>query len=219
LQRSPNRSVAAIAFLFAAISGALFFVLGSRVAHRPPSAGDLWLSLRFHDRSDLIAWILSWSCYMYVLGPLCIALVIVALRYPQWRNRVVFSLILLLLTWVSSDFFQRVFMRPRRVDWLVKHETAFSYPSTHADISLVFYGLWAVLLLASDLPRRSKTATATVLFGLMLATWWARLSLGAHYPSDILGGVLLALALTFAGFGLCFLAGIPLVAQRRARSD
>lgn len=191
-------------------------MLGSRVAHGPPSPGDLWLSLRLHDRSDLVAWILSWSCYIYVLGPLCVGLVVVALRYPQWRSRVVFSLILLVLTWVASDFFQRVFMRPRRIDWLVKHETAFSYPSTHADISLVFYGLWAVLLLASDLPQRVRTAGAIVLFGIMLATWWARLSLGAHYPSDILGGILLALALMFAGIGLWALS-IPLFGRRPAR--
>lgn len=156
---------------------------------------------------------------MYALAPLCLVLVIVALRYPRWRNRVVFSLVLLLITWLASDFFQRVFMRPRRLDWLVKHETAFSYPSTHADISLVFYGLWAVLLLASDLPQRSKITAAIILLGVMLATWWARLSLGAHYPSDILGGVLLALALTFGGFGLCSVAGIRLFGQRPVRSD
>lgn len=143
----------------------------------------------------------------------------VALRYPQWRNRVVFSLTLLVLTWMSSDFFQRVFMRPRRIDWLVKHETAFSYPSTHADISLVFYGLWAVFLLASDLQKRPKTTAAVVLFGIMLATWWARLSLGAHYPSDILGGALLGFTLIFGGFGVCSLVGIPLFGRRPSRWD
>jgi len=219
LQQNRDRSLTVSAFLFAAISGALFLVLGNRVAHHPPSAADLWLSLRLHDRSDLIAWIFTWSCYVYVLGPLCIALVVVALRYPQWRNRVVFSLTLLVVTWAASDAFQRVFMRPRRIDWLVKHETAFSYPSTHGDISLVVYGFWAVLLLASDLPKSSKIAAAAVLFCIMLGTWWARLSLGAHYPSDILGGVLLALSLIFAGFGVCSLTGIPLAGRGATRWD
>ncbi|MBV8372043.1 MAG: phosphatase PAP2 family protein [Candidatus Eremiobacteraeota bacterium] len=109
---------------------------------------------------------------------------------------------MLLLCWQLADFTQHYFMRPRRLDWVVKHETAFSYPSSHAAIAFGFYGLWAVMLSASELPRRTRTIASICLLVFVVAICWSRLALGAHYLTDVAGGALLALALVAAGRAL-----------------
>lgn len=149
--------------------------------------------------SALIAWWLTWGCYPEVLGPIGIALLIVAWRFPAWRGRIVWSLVTLLLCWGAVDLAQHLFARPRRLDWVVKHETSFSFPSSHAAIATGFYGLWAWLVARSTLPGRA--VIAGLLVTLVLAICWARLALGAHYATDLIGGILLAGAIAFAGAG------------------
>ena len=109
------------------------------------------------------------------------------------------SLVTLLLCWGAVDLAQHLFARPRRLDWVVKHETSFSFPSSHAAIATGFYGLWAWLVARCTLPGRA--VIAGLLVALVLAICWARLALGAHYATDLIGGILLAGAIAFAGAG------------------
>jgi undecaprenyl-diphosphatase len=141
---------------------------------------------------------------VYVLVPLAAILAVLAWRFPSWRARIVFSLAMLLLCWQAADLFQHVFARPRPVDWVVRHETAFSYPSSHAAISFGFYGLWAALLWRSDFPRIVRVAAPLAMVVFSLAICWSRLALGAHYLTDLVGGALLACALVSGG-----LAALP----------
>lgn len=139
---------------------------------------------------------------MYVLAPIAVALVILAWRFPAWRGRILFSIAMLLLCWRGADFLQHTFGRPRPSDWIVKHEQAFSYPSSHATIATGFYALWGVMLLLSDLPARTRNAAGLLLIAFAVAICWARLALGAHYVTDLIGGALLAVALVAAGLAL-----------------
>ena len=109
---------------------------------------------------------------------------------------------MLLLCWRGADLAQHYFMRPRRIDWVVKHESAFSYPSSHAAIAVGFYALWAAMLATSDLPRRTRATAAACLLVLAIAICWSRLALGAHYFTDLVGGALLAAALVAAGVAI-----------------
>ncbi|HZV77921.1 MAG TPA: phosphatase PAP2 family protein [Candidatus Babeliales bacterium] len=149
-------------------------------------------------RSTLVAWWLTWSCYIQVLAPIAVILLIVAWLVPAWRGRAIFSVVSLLLCWRGADLFQHLFARPRPPDWVVKHETAFSYPSSHAAIATGFYALWAVMLYKSELPRAARIAAGLMLAAFALAICWARLALGAHYLTDLLGGVLLGVTIVAA---------------------
>ncbi len=188
--------------LSAAIAASLFVTLGFDVTHSGEPATFVAWERALLGHGALIAWWLTWSCYPYVLAPIAVVLLIVAWRVPAWRTRILFSVVMLLLCWRGADLAQHYFMRPRRIDWVVKHESAFSYPSSHAAIAIGFYALWAAMLATSDLPRRTRATAAACLLVLAIAICWSRLALGAHYFTDLVGGALLAAALVAAGVAI-----------------
>lgn len=180
----------------------LFVWLGFYVNAYGEPALFVGLERALLDHSTLIAWWLTWGCYVYVLIPIVAMLGVLAWRLPRWRGRIVFSIAMLVVSWRAADLCQRLFARPRRLDWVVHHETSFSYPSSHAAIVAGFYWLWAALLLASNVPRTVRTGLAIALTGLGIAICWSRLSLGAHYLTDLIGGALLGIALASAAIAL-----------------
>ena len=185
--------------LAAAIAASLFVTLGFDVTRSgEPATFAAWEHAML-NHGTLIAWWLTWACYPYALAPIAVALLVVAWRVPAWRTRILFSVLMLLLCWRGADLAQHYFMRPRRLDWVVKHEGAFSYPSSHAAIAAGFYGLWAAMLLTADLPRRGRAVAGACLAAFAIAICWSRLALGAHYITDLVGGALLAAALVLAG--------------------
>jgi membrane-associated phospholipid phosphatase len=188
----------AVKLISAIASFALFLELGFFVAHHGEPAVFLAWERALFDRSPLIAWWLTWSCYAYVLVPIVVILAIVAWRLPQWRRRIVLSVVILIVCWQGADLFQHLFARPRPADWVVKHETAFSYPSSHAAIATGFYGLWASTIYASRLSRPVRIIVPLLLVVFAAAICWSRLVLGAHYITDLVGGALLALAVVYA---------------------
>jgi membrane-associated phospholipid phosphatase len=205
------------ALLAAVVAFACFVALGRYVlANGEPATLWAWQqSLANH--STLLAWWLTWSCFPYTLIPIAVVLLIVAWVAPAWRTRILFSVVMLLLCWRGADLFQHLFARPRRFDWVVKHETSFSYPSSHAAIATGFYALWGVMLYMSELPRTVKAVTAGLLLLFAIAIFWSRLALGAHYLTDLAGGALLAVALVSAGLAIFPTATEPpVVAGRRS---
>ena len=145
-----------------------------------------------------IAWDFTLIARPEVLLPLGIALIVTAILARPWRGRIAFSLLSLILSWRADAFLQHLFRRPRRTDWVIHHETSFSYPSSHAAISCGFYLLWAFFIARSDLPLALRVAVAGLLVLLWPTILWSRLALGAHYPSDLLGGTFVGLAAVFA---------------------
>ena len=133
-----------------------------------------------------------------VLAPLGIALILAAFAFRAWSGRIAFSLLSLLASWRLDAFLQHLFKRPRRTDWVLHHETSFSYPSSHAAIACGFYLLWAYFIVRSNLPSSLRIVLPSSLVLLWLAILWSRLALGAHYPSDLLGGTFVGLAAIFA---------------------
>ena len=121
-----------------------------------------------------------------------------AVIVPSWRGRVAFSVVALLVGWVVSDFFKDLFERARPLDWVGVHETSYSYSSGHATLTLIAYGLWAYYLWRSDLPAPLRAGLSGFLVLWCAIVGWSRLAMGAHYPTDVLGGWLLGLAILAA---------------------
>jgi membrane-associated phospholipid phosphatase len=185
---SPTPRARTIAALTAAIAFAACYGLGLAVGRRPDPAWVFSLEATWVNHSTLIAWWLTWFGYAYILIPVCLILLGVAFVHRAWLARAIFAIVSLLLSWQGADLLQRHFMRPRRLDWVVKHETAFSYPSSHASICAGFYLLLAVFVWRSGWRYRRILGTLLVL--LPLGILWSRLSLAAHYLTDLAGGTL-----------------------------
>ncbi len=74
---------------------------------------------------------------------------------------------------------------------------AYSFPSGHATLNAVLYGICAVLI-AHDLSRWAKAAIFTVTTALVITIGFSRIYLGAHWMSDVLAGLLFGTAMVSA---------------------
>jgi undecaprenyl-diphosphatase len=139
------------------------------------------------------------SCLWPVLTTYGLVGLLFALRFRAWRARIVFAVLLMLVSWQTSDFLKDVFARPRPAYWIVHHETTFAYSSGHAMFATIVYWLWAYHCARSSAPRALRIPLAAALSAWGAGVVWSRLALGAHYPSDLIGGILLGIVMISLG--------------------
>lgn len=144
----------------------------------------------------------------YVLGPLYLALIALAIFRREWRVPALFAVAIALICWGTATGFQHFFARPRRLDWLIRKEPAFSYPSSHAAICTGFYFLCGFLALRSRLAAWLRYTLFVVLTLLTVAIIWSRIELAAHNITDVIGGVLLAAAIILLGWAVLEWTGL-----------
>ena len=77
--------------------------------------------------------------------------------------------------------------RPDLLDPLVV-EHGFSFPSGHATLSMTAYGVLAVILARSRLPRAVRIALIGGAGVLVFLVGLSRVWMGVHYPTDVLAG-------------------------------
>jgi membrane-associated phospholipid phosphatase len=108
-------------------------------------------------------------------------------------------------------FFDRE--RPSVFEWGT-HAASSSFPSGHAMSATVVYGTVAYLL--ARLQKHGWARAITLLFAVVMIALicFTRLYLGVHYPSDVLGGIIVGLA--WSGFCMATLEASLALARRRA---
>jgi len=89
-----------------------------------------------------------------------------------------------------------------------------SFPSGHAMSATVVYGTVAYLLMRLQKHHWAKMLTLTGATLLILLICLTRLYLGVHYPSDVLGGIVVGLA--WASFCMATLEASLVLARRRS---
>jgi undecaprenyl-diphosphatase len=191
-----------------------FFYLGLWVSAHGEPAALLAFAHAIVGHGIGLAWALTNAGWPPVLGPLFVLSIVVAAISPRWRVRALYVLAVTLLCWGAADGFQHFFGRPRRDDWVIRHEHAFSYPSSHATMATGFYFLWGLLLLRSELSRRIRYGAFLALSAVTLGIIWSRLALGAHYPTDVLGGVLLGATIALLLAAVVRIGGGRLIRER-----
>ena len=188
---SPRALVARAALLFA-----LFVALGVAVSPRQPSILDGSLSAFFFGQATPLALGFTQAGLFPTYVALAVLSLIFGLLRRAWLPRVVLAVVTLIAAWQTSDLCKAFFHRPRMDHWLGVHETSYSYPSGHAVLSLAFWGVWLYYVRSTSLPLAVRTPLEVAIAVLVLGIGWSRLALGAHYPSDVVGGYALGAAFT-----------------------
>jgi len=186
-----SRIVASLAVVILLV---VYAVLGLAVSPHPPDAIDRQAAALVGSATPLAAFLTSLGRFP-AYGSECVVILVAGFVRRIWLGRCLTAVGLLVVAEVCSDALKDAFRRPRPAHWIVTHETTYSYASGHCTNSLVFFGFWAYVSLRSTLPAPSRIAIAVALLVLSGAIGWSRLALGAHYPTDVLGGYLLGAAI------------------------
>jgi undecaprenyl-diphosphatase len=96
-----------------------------------------------------------------------------------------------------TDLIKVIVQRPRPSADLVKvahHIESFGYPAGHVLNATAFVGFLAYLAWARMAPSWQRTALLTLFLAVILLMGPARIYAGEHWPSDVLGAYLIALA-------------------------
>ena len=98
-------------------------------------------------------------------------------------------------SWLVSEVVKNIVQRPRPEILRLVYETSYSFPSGHTASTVTFCGMLIYLISRSGLNRTLKIALtiALAIFPVLVAA--SRIYLGVHYPSDVIGGALIALIL------------------------
>ena len=95
------------------------------------------------------------------------------------------SLSSLLLMFILKFYFQR----NRPLQPVIDDVSGYSFPSGHALISVVFYGLFIHMVWHEVKTKWLRTALITVLGILILLIAFSRIYLRVHYASDVIAGI------------------------------
>ncbi|WP_438448824.1 phosphatase PAP2 family protein [Gorillibacterium sp. sgz5001074] len=124
-----------------------------------------------------------------------------------WQKKQREALILLISTggaYALNSLLKEAIQRERPALPHLIEADGFSFPSGNAMVATAFYGMLAIFILCSGLPRRRLFAGLIAVVLLLIG--FSRLYLNVHYPTDILAG--------YAAGG-CWLLGCSLFYIRR----
>jgi undecaprenyl-diphosphatase len=177
-------------------------VLGAYVSSRAPVRIDVETAAVRGEATSLAVFFTLLGRW-YAVGAVAAVAALVAAGIRSTPSGV-----LLLLGWQTlaqgvTSLAKLGFHRARPAGRLVFHEPDLSYPSGHAVTAATFYGaLLLFALRAPGLPRSAALLLGGVLAICVAGIPWSRLALGAHYFTDVAGGLLFGCGWLCAGLAL-----------------
>ena len=125
---------------------------------------------------------------LWAVGVTSVVSLLVALAIGPWRHGVAAAAAITVAALANSLIKLAIARtRPEVLEPIIR-EAGFSFPSGHASHSAVGYGILAVLVSRTRLPRPVRLAIVVGLVVLVFLIGLSRVWLGVHYPTDVLAG-------------------------------
>lgn len=141
----------------------------------------------------LLAEKLTWLGSLSVLALFGVVAVAV-LVYAGRRDGAVLLTVTMVGALVLENGLKFSFQRVRPLPFFGSEPLTYSFPSGHALFSLCFYGGLVIAAARSMRSGAIKIGIWLATVFLVLVIGGTRIYLGVHYPSDVLGGYLVAIA-------------------------
>lgn len=190
--RPESPSLLLLAVCLLAISWAWFTLLASLLASGGPLAIDMSVHAFMHQlRNPLADRLMAGLASLgdpQVLGPAAF----VALAWLVWRRRWMAAahwLAALVFGLTLTALLEALIHMPRPVT----APEGFGFPSVAVTMTTIVFGFFAVLI-ARELPGRTRVWPYLLAGAVTTVVAFARLYLGAHWPSDLVGGTLFGIA-------------------------
>ena len=91
-------------------------------------------------------------------------------------------------SFLLTVLFKKIFQRVRPLDPLIEPLKNYSYPSGHASLGFIFYGLLAYLICRSNMRAVYKYSIAGLFILFSLLVGFSRIYLRIHHTSDVIAG-------------------------------
>ena len=183
--------------VLAAIAAALFCGLAVAVETNRLTGFDEAIRMELHSvaspllthLAEKVTWLGSLTA-LALFGVVAVAVLVHARR----RDKAVFLTVTMIGALALDLGLKFSFQRVRPPPYFGSEPLTYSFPSGHALFSLCFYGGLAIAASRSMQSDAMRTGIWIATILLVLAIGGTRIYLGVHYPSDVLGGYLVAIA-------------------------
>jgi undecaprenyl-diphosphatase len=179
---------AGLAFAF----GALAVVVSSRGVLTADLEVAVWIQNR--DPLGWEAFLNTGEWFTNVRGGLLICLISVLGFWLRNLPAAAVTIVVAPAIWVAKHFIEEFIARPRPTVDLVdvtQFGDGFSFPSGHITAGLAVYGMLAIIAVLSFERRSARVATVSLAAAVLVSSAFSRVAFGAHWPTDVLGGLLL----------------------------
>ncbi|MBA3414908.1 MAG: phosphatase PAP2 family protein [Chloroflexia bacterium] len=189
----------------AAICLGLAIALSLAAMRDDPFPGDLSIILAVQAPEAPILDSLAWALTRLgrFLPMAAIGGVVAALVWRRGASNDAAVVVAATLLYPLNWFLKALIDRERPADGaagVFERASGLGFPSGHAFGAMLLFGTMAILAASRIGPRMRRATVVAGCLGLALAIGWSRVRLGAHWPSDVLGGWLWG-----AGFALLLL--------------
>lgn len=137
------------------------------------------------------------------------------LLWTRQRDEAILVIVVLALVTAGSEAVKQLIARPRPPGFDNTYlGVVYSYPSGHVLEAVTIYGMIAVLVWRSALPKVVRVVVPVVFAVIIALVAVARVAVGEHYPTDVLAGLLAGI-----GFVALFAWLTDVLARRRAAAS
>ena len=120
--------------------------------------------------------------------------------YKKWWSEAILLAGNLALTGILVALLKNVYQRPRPTLQHLVEEGGFSFPSGHALASTLIFGTLLIIVSQRVQTVQTKRLLQGLLITMILLIAMSRVYLGVHYPTDVLGSLLLGVGILYIEF-------------------